>query len=150
MSTNPTPSLVTIDRVIDTAAELGIELIDAGTGRSAQANVNDLAVLVVLLDTVLIVRADAAMDTPSSSTDASIYLAANQVNSSYLDAHTVVANRGEHLVVRTEAEICVAAGASDEQLSAALRAAFDGVFTCQNAMLAVAEEMEQLREEDPS
>ena len=143
MSTSP--STVTIDRVIAAAQEMGITLDDAGTGRSAQANINDFAVLVVLLDTVLIVRADAATDTPSDSPDAVIYLAANQVNSTFLDARAIVVNREETLVVRTEAELGVAAGLTDAQLSAALRSAFDGIVTCQDAMHALVEDFEALR-----
>ncbi|UIZ93239.1 YbjN domain-containing protein [Corynebacterium sp. CNCTC7651] len=145
MTTNPT--LVTIDRVIAAAWELGITLDDGGTGRSAQANINGLAVLAVLLDTVLIVRADAGTDIPSNSPDAAIYLAANQVNSTFLDARAIVVNRGETLVVRTEAETSVAAGLSDAQLTAALRAAFDGIVACQDAMVGLTEDMERLREE---
>ncbi|QYH19683.1 hypothetical protein JKI95_00175 [Corynebacterium aquatimens] len=56
-------------------------------------------------------------------------------------------NRGETLVVRTEAETSVAAGLSDAQLTAALRAAFDGIVACQDAMVGLTEDMERLREE---
>lgn len=147
MSTNSTttPTQVTIDRVIETMDGLGTTLEGDISGRAAQANINDFAVLVVLLDTVLIVRADAATDTPSDSPDAVIYLAANQVNSTFLDARAIVVNRGETLVVRTEAELGVAAGLTDAQLSAALRSAFDGIVTCQDAMHALVEDFEALR-----
>lgn len=147
MTTNPTtaPAQVTIDRVIETMSELGTTLESDISGRAAQANLNDFTVLVVLLDTVLIVRADAATDTPSDSPDAVIYLAANQVNSTFLDARAIVVNRGETLVVRTEAELGVAAGLTDAQLSAALRSAFDGIVTCQDAMHALVEDFEALR-----
>lgn len=140
-----TTSLVTIDRVISAMRDMGIELADDRSGRAAHANINDFQVLFVLLDTVLIVRADAATDTPANSTDAVLYLAANQVNSTYLDARAIVVNRGETLIIRTEADISVPAGLSDQQLTSALRAAVDGVLACQDAMVALSEDMETLR-----
>lgn len=143
MSTSP--QLVTIDRVVAAAHALGIELTEDVSGRAATATLNDCAVLLVLLDSVLIVRADAETDTAADSPEATIYLAANQVNSSYLDARAIVGNRGEHLVVRTEAEISTAAGLSDAQLSGALKNAFDGILRCQDAMHVLVEEMEKLR-----
>ena len=54
------------------------------------------------------------------------------------------------LLVRTEADIPCAAGMTDEQLAAALRASVDGVINAQNAMVAAAEEMTKLGEQADS
>ena len=145
MSTNP--EQVTIDRVIAAAAELGFSLDDDLSGRAAHAHVSGFDVLVVLLDTVLIVRADAATDIPSDSTDATLYFAANQVNSTFVDARALVVNRTETLIVRTEAEINVAAGLNDAQLQNALKVAFDGIIQTQDAMVALSETLQAATEE---
>lgn len=149
MSTNPTttPTQVTIDRVIETMSGLGTTLEGDISGRAAQANLNDFTVLFVLLDTVLIVRTDAATDVPSNTPDATLYLAANQVNSSYLDARAIVVTRDATLTVRTESELNVAAGLTDEQLGDALERAVNAVLETQDAMVVLAEQMEQLRDQ---
>ena len=127
-------TLVTIDRVIRTMSTHGVEVTDDPSGRAGHANVNGYNLLFVLLDSVLIVRADSVTDTPADTADATLYLAANQVNSSYLDARALVVNRTEHIVVRTEAEVQVGAGLSDDQLESSLKAAVDGVLETQDAM----------------
>lgn len=155
MTTNPlstdaagsVPQLVTLDRVTAALEELGIAAETDRSGRAAAAELSGFSLLFVLLDTVLIARTDTKTDLPADSTDAAIYLAANQVNSSYLDAHAVVVNRGENLVVRTEAEISVPAGLTDEQLTASLKAAVDGIVECQAAMRALTEQLDELRED---
>ena len=139
MSTSTSTPQVTIERIIEQMRGHGIELSDDPTGRVAHANLNDFHVLFVLLDTVLIVRADAETDVPSDSTDPSLYLAANQTNSSLLGCRAVVANRGETLVVRSESEIHVAAGMTDEQLSSALRRSVDQVLYAQNMVKVLSE-----------
>ena len=72
MSTSTSTPQVTIERIIEQMRGHGIELSDDPTGRVAHANLNDFHVLFVLLDTVLIVRADAETDVPSASTDPSL------------------------------------------------------------------------------
>lgn len=139
-------TLVTIDRVIAAMALRGVEVTDDPSGRAGHANVNGYNLLFVLLDSVLIVRADSVTDTPSDTADATLYLAANQVNSSYLDARALVVNRTENLVVRTEAEIQVGAGLSEVQLEHALQAAVDGVLETQDAMRALVSEIQQQAE----
>ena len=139
MSTSTSTPQVTIERIIEQMRGHGIELSDDPTGRVAHANLNDFHVLFVLLDTVLIVRADAETDVPSDSTDPSLSLAANQTNSSLRGCRAVVANRGETLVVRSESEIHVAAGMTDEQLSSALRRSVDQVLYAQNMMKVLSE-----------
>lgn len=142
-----TPSQVTIDRVIAAAAEHGIEVADDPTGRAGHAVVNGYNLLFVLLDSVLIARADSQTDTPADSPDATLYLGANQVNSAYLDARALVVNKTENIIVRTENDIPVAAGLTDEQLSTALKRAIDGVLETQAAMVAMVEEIGNQREQ---
>lgn len=136
-------TLVTIDRVIRTMSTHGVEVTDDPSGRAGHANVNGYNLLFVLLDSVLIVRADSVTDTPADTADATLYLAANQVNSSYLDARALVVNRTEHIVVRTEAEIQVGAGLSDDQLESSLKAAVDGVLETQDAMRVLVGEIQE-------
>ena len=76
-----------------------------------------------------------------------MYLAANQVNSSYLDARALVVNRTETIVVRTESEIAIGAGLSDEQLASSLKAAVAGVLETQDAMQVLVGEIKRTAEE---
>lgn len=145
MSTNTT-QLVTIDRVAKALEGLDISVQTDASGRAAHANINGYNVLFVLLDSVLIARADAATETPSDSPDPTVYLAANQVNSSFLDARALVVNKAKTLVIRTEAENQVAAGMTDEQLSSALKRSLDGLMRGQDAMHALIEEITSARE----
>ena len=141
-------TLVTIDRVIATLAGQGIEATDDPSGRAAHANHNGYNLLFVLLDSVLIARADSVTDTPADTPDATLYLAANQVNSSYLDTRALVVNRTENIVVRTEAEIPVGAGLADDQLATALNASVAGVMETQDAMRVLVGEIKRTAEED--
>lgn len=145
MSTNTT-QLVTIDRVAKALEGLDITVQTDASGRAAHANINGYNVLFVLLDSVLIARADAATETPSDTPDPTVYLAANQVNSSFLDARALVVNKAKTLVIRTEAENQVAAGMTDEQLSSALKRSLDGLMRGQDAMHALIEEITSARE----
>lgn len=145
MSTNTT-QLVTIDRVAKALEGLDISVQTDASGRAAHANINGYNVLFVLLDSVLIARADAATETPSDTPDPTVYLAANQVNSSFLDARALVVNKAKTLVIRTEAENQVAAGMTDEQLSSALKRSLDGLMRGQDAMHALIEEITSARE----
>lgn len=145
MSTNTT-QLVTIDRVADALAGLDVTVQTDASGRAAHANINGYNVLFVLLDSVLIARADAATETPSDTPDPTMYLAANQVNSSFLDARALVVNKADTLIIRTESENQVAAGMTDEQLSSALKRSLDGLMRGQDAMHALIEEITSARE----
>lgn len=145
MSTNTT-QLVTIDRVAKALEGLDISVQTDASGRAAHANINGYNVLFVLLDSVLIARADAATETPSDTPDPTVYLAANQVNSSFLDARALVVNKAKTLVIRTESENQVAAGMTDEQLSSALKRSLDGLMRGQDAMHALIEEITSARE----
>lgn len=145
MSTNTT-QLVTIDRVAGALAGLDVTVQTDASGRAAHANINGYNVLFVLLDSVLIARADAATETPSDTPDPTMYLAANQVNSSFLDARALVVNKADTLIIRTESENQVAAGMTDEQLSSGLKRSLDGLMRGQDAMHALIEEITSARE----
>lgn len=136
-----TPSLVTIDRIVDAASQSGIGITADESGRAAHGTHEELQLMVVLLDSVFIVRADSETDTAADSPDATYYLAANEVNSTLIGARAIVGNRAENLVVRTEAEQSVAAGMTDEQLRSAVSAAVNGVVSAHNAMSALSEQI---------
>lgn len=128
----PTP--VSIDRVITMLGRRGIELQTDATSRAAQGSVHGCGLLLVLLDSVLIVRIDSPTDVRSDSSDATLYYAANKVNSAQVEARALVVNRTENLTLRAEAEIPVAAGMTDEQLSTCTHAAVKAVVACQRAL----------------
>lgn len=136
-----TPSLVTIDRIVDAASQSGIGITADESGRAAHGTHEELQLMVVLLDSVFIVRADSETDTAADSPDATYYLAANEVNSTLIGARAIVGNRAENLVVRTEAEQSVAAGMTDEQLRSAVSAAVNSVVSAHNAMSALSEQI---------
>lgn len=136
-----TPSLVTIDRIVHAASQCGIGITADESGRAAHGTHEELQLMVVLLDSVFIVRADSETDTAADSPDATYYLAANEVNSTLIGARAIVGNRAENLVVRTEAEQSVAAGMTDEQLRSAVSAAVNGVVSAHNAMSALSEQI---------
>lgn len=146
MRTNPQPTVVSVDRVIAAMSGHGISLVDDPSGRTARATVNGFDVLFVILDSVMIVRTAASTDTPSDSPDPTYYLAANQVNSSVLGARALVVNREATILLRTEAEIQVAAGLNDEQLSSALKRAVDAILQAQDVLSVTAEQFAAMRD----
>ena len=130
--TSPTP--VSIDRVITILGRHGIELQADATTRAALGSVHGFGLLLVVLDSVLIVRIDSPTDVRSDSSDATFYYAANKVNSAQVEARALVVNRTENLTLRAEAEIPVAAGMTDAQLSTSTHAAVEAVVACQRAL----------------
>lgn len=144
MSTNPAP--VTLDRVEAVMATREITLVRDEAREIAQANLNGYTVIFAILGSVLVVRADATTDIPSDDANATLYLAANQVNSTSFGARAVIVNKAENLIVRTERELPIAAGLNDEQLSHTLQSAVDAVLASQDAMVAVVEQLDQLME----
>lgn len=139
---------VTLDRIIEAMKTFDIEL-EPVTGRddAATANLNGLPCMFAVLESVAIVRCDVPTDVTYAKADAGLFLAANQINSVAMGARAVIADFDGMLLVRTEADIPCAAGMTDEQLAAALRASVDGVINAQNAMVAAAEEMAKLGSE---
>lgn len=146
MSTNTTVAMVTVDRVVEAMQRLGTTLVPDASGRAAHATINGFEVMFVILDSVMIVRTASATEISSDSPDATLYLAANQVNSVVLGARAIVVNREANLTLRTETEIQVAAGLSDEQLSSALKRGVDAILSAQDALKVTAEEFEKLRD----
>lgn len=135
------PGVVTIDRIVDAASQSGIGLTADGAGRAAHGSHEELELMVVLLDSVFIVRADSVTETAADSPDATYYLAANEVNSTLIGARAIVGNRAENIVVRTEAEQSVAAGLNDEQLRSAVSKSVNSVVSAHNAMVALSEQI---------
>ncbi|AKK11197.1 YbjN domain-containing protein [Corynebacterium uterequi] len=139
---------VTLERVIHAMAGHGVELTPAEHNvPAASANLNGVAVSFGCLGTTVIVRAEALTDIDTTSGDAVLYMAANQVNSLQMLARAAVVDQADKLIVRTEHEIAAGAGLSDEQLAGALKAAVDGVLATMDGLTVVAE---QLREAFPS
>ena len=139
---------VTLDRIIEAMKTFDIELEPVtGRGDAATANLNGLPCMFAVLESVAIVRCDVPTDVNYAKADAGLFLAANQINSVAMGARAVIADFDGMLLVRTEADIPCAAGMTDEQLAAALRASVDGVINAQNAMVAAAEEMAKLGSE---
>ena len=138
-------STVSIDRVIDMMKGFDVELERMGDNEVATANLNDLPVTFAVLGSVFIVRADTVTEQTLNDADPTLYLAANQINSVGLGARATIVDRAEHLIVRTEHDVAIAAGMNDEQLAASLRAAVDSVLSTQDAMTAAAEELSELR-----
>ena len=147
-TTNSSPSLVTIDRIVDACAQSGIGLSADSTGRVAHGTHSDLELMLVLLDSVFIVRADSATDTAADSPDAKYYLAANEVNSTLVGARAIVGNKSENLVIRTEAEVSIAAGMTDEQLRSGAAGAVKSVVDAHNAMVVLAEQISRAQAEN--
>lgn len=139
---------VTLNRIIDAMKTFDIELEPVpGRDDAATANLNGLPCMFAVLDSVAIVRCDVPTDVNYAKADAGLFLAANQINSVAMGARAVIADFDGMLLVRTEADLPCAAGMTDEQLAAALRASVDGVINAQNAMVAAAEEMAKLGSE---
>ncbi|MHA2789068.1 YbjN domain-containing protein [Corynebacterium sp. S7] len=152
MSNNSQPSsvatTVTLDRIDQTMRGHGIELARDDARNIGQANINGFTVTFALLSSVVIVRADALTEVPSENADATFYLAANQVNSTSFGARAVIVDKLDNLIVRTERELPLAAGLNDDQLSAGLKSAVDGLIATQDAMAAVTENINEAFRED--
>ncbi|MBC3185478.1 YbjN domain-containing protein [Corynebacterium sp. zg-331] len=139
-------SELTFDRVTAAMKAFGITLWPTEDPQVATANLNGFRVTFALLNSVLIVRADNPTELASDSGVPTLHLAANQVNCSGFGAKAVVADREENLVVRTECDLPIAAGITEEQLSAALRGAVDEVLASQDRVARAAEELLNRRE----
>ncbi|KQB85502.1 YbjN domain-containing protein [Corynebacterium oculi] len=138
MSEQKIPAL-TFERVTDAMKGFHITLWPTEDPNVATANLNGFRVTFALLNSVLIVRADNPTDLSSDSGVPTLHLAANQVNCSGFGVKAVVADREENLMVRTECDLPIAAGISEEQLSAALRGAVDEVLAGQERVAQAAE-----------
>ncbi|MDO5077524.1 YbjN domain-containing protein [Corynebacterium sp.] len=133
-------SAVTLDRVRSTMQEFDIEL--APHEEVATANLNGFPVTFAVLNTaVLIVRADHSLEEPVADGNPATFLACNHFNAFNFQCKAVVMDRLENLVVRTECELMVAAGMTDDQLRAALKEAVDNVLQAQEAITQLVDSM---------
>lgn len=141
--TSPTPlPAVTMDRIAEVMREHDVELWrDPDDDRFARAILNDLQVLWALLDSVLIVRADAPTGVPAKQSDPTLHLAAMFQNCSAVGTKAVVVDTEENLIVRTEAEVPIFSGATDEQLKVALKDAVDKVMSAHPSIVQAADQI---------
>lgn len=146
MSTEKQLAPATIERVSQAMREFDVELTKVDDKEIATANLNDTLCTFAVLGSAMVVRSEVATDIDFDKADAGLFLAANQINSTSIGARAVIAEHSGKLLVRTERDIVVAAGISDEQLKVSLKAAVDGVIRAQDAMVAAAEEMRKLNE----
>lgn len=142
-------SAVTIDRIIEAMRGFDVELEKMGDDDSgvALANLNDIPVTFAVLGSVFIVRADVVTEDTLNAADPTLYLAANQVNSISFGARATIVDRTENLIVRTERDVPIAAGLNDEQLRASVRGAVDAVLSAQDAVVATAADLAELRKQ---
>lgn len=146
MSTEKQLAPATIERVSQAMREFDVELTKVDDKEIATANLNDTLCTFAVLGSAMVIRSEVATDIDFDKADAGLFLAANQINSTSIGARAVIAEHSGKLLVRTERDIVVAAGISDEQLKVSLKAAVDGVIRAQDAMVAAAEEMRKLNE----
>ncbi|WP_235840409.1 YbjN domain-containing protein [Corynebacterium yudongzhengii] len=126
---------VTIDRIVEAMKHRGVTLENAESAPAAMANLNGRQVTFAALGSVAIVRAESLTETGTSAPDAAAwYMAANHLNSVQMKASAVIVDQADKLIVRTESEICAAAGLTDEQLEAALVSSVDGVLQVHDAL----------------
>ncbi|ANE04123.1 YbjN domain-containing protein [Corynebacterium crudilactis] len=134
----PKPIPVTIERISLIMKEFGIDLLVAdeqGTGSQvASANLNGHHVMLAVIGSVLIVRADRPTEMPVADGNPAWHLACNQVNCFNFAAKAVVVDRTENIVVRAEKDVPIAAGLNDIQLSAMLKNAIDHILAIQDAV----------------
>lgn len=142
MSDNNELPIVDLNRVVKAMAGLGVELTTSEGTPAGAANLEGYPFTFAALGSVVIVRADSMSDTPTSAGDAVLYLAANHLNSIQMEASATIVDYADNLILRTEHEIFTAAGMNDEQLSAALSTAVDGVLSVQGAVRVAAEQFE--------
>lgn len=142
-ASNALPS-VTIERIAEAMKTFDVELDTTEESTMATCNLNGLPVIFAVLESAVIVRCDVTTDASYSQADAGLFLAAHQINSVLMGARAAIADYEDTLIVRTERDIPCAAGMNDEQLTAAIQAAVDGVIGAQNTMVATAEEMAKL------
>src|SRR5699024_2963124 len=96
---------VDIDRIIEAMVAFDIKLEKAqGADAVAMANLTDLNIMIALLPTVIIVRADVGTDASFANADAGLFLAAGQINTVSFGAGAVITEHEDQLIVRTERE----------------------------------------------
>lgn len=125
---------VSLDQVIETMAALGVTL-ERTDADMAGANLNGYTVTFATIGgTVLIVRADHHTEERVDAGNPAQFLACNHYNAMSHAGKATVVDRTEHLIVRLEEEIFLAAGLSPEQLRTRLRSAVDTVLLGQDTV----------------
>lgn len=142
-------SAVDFPRITETMAGFGIELHAAADESVATANLNGTMVTFALLSSVLIVRSDVPTEELTEAGDPTLHLACNQVNSRTFAAKAAVVDRTETLIVRTEHDVLVAAGMSDEQLRTTIQESVDAVLAAQTAVQQAAQEIREATPDTP-
>ncbi|QGU07512.1 hypothetical protein COCCU_07895 [Corynebacterium occultum] len=134
-------SAVDFPRITETMASFGVELIPGENETVTTANLNGTMVTFALLSSVLIIRADVPTEEITEQGDPTLHLACNQVNSRTFAAKAAIVDRSEKLIVRTEHDVLVAAGMSDDQLHSNIQEAVDTVLAAQTAVQQAAQEI---------
>lgn len=139
-------SVVNLDRVIAAMAGFGIEL-ERGDENIAGANLNGYVTTFAMIGpSVLIVRADYPTDSVTADGDPSWFLAANYLNNQEFNVKSCVVDRTEKLFVRTELEVLIAAGLSDDQLMDGLKDAVDHVLHAQQALKEIKDQLSGIQQ----
>lgn len=133
-------SAVTLERVRTAMQDFGIELVPHE--EIATANLNGYPVTFAVIGrAILIVRADCTTDEPVADGNPAKFLACNHFNAFNFQCKAAIMDRIENIVIRTECEIMVAAGMTDDQLRAALKESVDHILQAQKAIAQLADSM---------
>lgn len=135
---------VTIDRVVEAMAGLGVVLEKDSEQPFADAVLNNRPTRFLAIGPTVIVRTDSLTDVPVDDASALPFLSANQFNAISTTAKAIVLDYADTLIMRTECEIPCGAGMTDEQLAASLQDAVDGVLGAQDVVATIAEQFEEL------
>ncbi|MDO4686362.1 MAG: YbjN domain-containing protein [Corynebacterium sp.] len=131
---------VTLERVSQVMKEFGITLTPQE--EVATANLNGYPVTFAVINrSVLIIRADSTTDEPVSDGNPTKFLACNHFNAYNFQCKAAIMDRIEHIIIRTECEVMVAAGMTDNQLRAAVKECVDNVLQAQKAIAQLADSM---------
>ncbi|WJZ02788.1 YbjN domain-containing protein [Corynebacterium freiburgense] len=131
---------VNLERVSDIMKEFGISLTPQE--ELATANLNGYPVTFAVINrSVLIIRADSSTEEPVADGNPTKFLACNHFNAYNFQCKAAIMDRVENIIIRTECEIMVAAGMTDDQLRAAVKEGVDNVLQAQQAIAQLADSM---------
>ncbi|APT84844.1 hypothetical protein [Corynebacterium aquilae] len=135
-------SEVTMDRVIAAMRAFDVELGEPQSTAVPGAvvtgiNLNGFDVHFILMGGYLIVRADKPTGEKTDDANPALFLSCQNVNQGSPLPKSVVIDRTPELIVRSEVEILIGAGMTDEQLGLNLGAAVDGVLEAQQKVAEV-------------
>ncbi|PRQ11951.1 hypothetical protein C1Y63_03610 [Corynebacterium sp. 13CS0277] len=140
--TAPVIREVTMERVREVMRTFNVELSEPRQMEFQGAvvsgvNLNNFDVHFIVMGGYLLVRADHPTGEKTEDGDPGLFLAAHTVNSSSPLPKSVILDRTPELIVRTEVEMIIGAGMTDEQLHTYLGAAIDGVLEAQDKVAQV-------------